>query len=834
MNKLLQDLRYAVRTMRKRPGFTLIAVMTLALGIGGSTAIFTVVDAGLLRGLPYKSADRLYHIWENTPQKEFPQREFSYPDYQDYQQNQVFEEIGAYTGGGGIMSGRGEPERVFAPMASANFFKVLGVDPVLGRVFQAGEDKRGAARVVVLTYGMWQRRFGGDANVIGQGLTINGEGYEVIGVLPANFQFALRTADVWRPYQPTDNQLTRRFMHGTNLIGRLKPGISPEQAQSELAVIAKRIEQEHQQSHAGTGVKLVPLQEQFVGQVRPILLVLLAAVGFVLLIACANVASLLLTRSLSRQKEIAIRAALGANRWRVVRQMLTESVLLSLVGGAAGVLIAYWGVDALVATLPDTQLNALPFLKSLRIDSNILLFSLGLSLLTGIIFGLAPAIQSSRPDLNEVLKEGGRTTGGGARHRLRSVLVTTEIALAVVLLVGAGLMMKSLLRLLQSNIGFNAQNVLTMTVAVPPSKYTDAARQNDFFDRLQQRVQSLPGVIGSGTVNILPLQGGNTTRFIVEGDPVPPPGQEIEANTRVVSESYFQTLGVPLVGGRMFDSRDSANANPAPAASPAPAARPAVNANPAATVPNTPGVVIIGKSAADKIFPGRDPVGRKIVYPAVQGLSDVIVGVISDVKIGGLDDPIRPVLYYPFRRFAGTGTNLVVRTTADPTTLAGAIRSETRDLEPDVALFNMRSMEQVIDESPAAFLRRFPAMLIGIFAVVALLLASIGIYGVVSYSVSQQTHYIGVRMALGAQTSDIVKMVLRQGLGLTLAGIAIGVVAALALMRLLSSLLFEVRTTDLTTFAVVTGTLFVVALIACYIPARRATRVDPLLALRYE
>ncbi len=824
MNKLLQDLRYAIRSMRKRPGFTLIAVMTLALGIGGSTAIFTVVDAGLLRGLPYKSSESLYHIWEVTPQKGFGQREFSYPDYQDYQQNQAFE-IAAYTGGGGIMSGRGEPERVFAPSASANFFSLLGVEPFLGRTFQPGEDKQGAPRVTVLTYGLWQRRFGGDPNIVGQALTINGESYTVVGVLPASFQFALRNADLWQPYQPTQAQLTRRFMHGTNLIGRLKPDVSPAQAQSELSVISKRIEQEHNQSHAGTSVKLVPLQEQFVGQVRPILLVLLAAVGFVLLIACANVASLLLTRSLSRQKEVAIRAALGANRWRVVRQLLTESILLSLVGGAVGLLIAYWGVDALVATLPDSQLNALPFLKSLRLDSNILAFSFGLSLLTGLVFGLAPAIQSSRPDLNEVLKEGGRTTAGGAKHRLRSVLVTTEIALAVVLLVGAGLMMKSLLKLLQSNVGFNPQNVLTMTVAVPPGKYDDAPKQIAFYDRLKERVESLPGVSGSGTVNVLPLQGGNTTRFYVDGDPIPPPGQEIEANIRTVNESYFQSLGVPLISGRMFDDRDQATAPP-----------PNTQGNPqgANAQAATPGVVIIGKTLADIVFAGRDPIGRKLAYSSAGGPPDVIVGVVGDVKIGGLDEALKPVLYFPFRRFPGVSTNLVVRTDGDPTALVAAIRNETRALEPEVAIFNVRSMEQVIGDSPAAFMRRFPAILIGIFAGVALLLASIGIYGVVSYSVSQQTHYIGVRMALGAQASDILKMVLKQGLTLTLAGMALGAIAAFGLMRLLRSLLFEVQPTDATTFALVLSTLFVVALLACYIPARRATRVDPLIALRYE
>ena len=833
MQKLLLDLRYAIRTMLKRPGFTLIVVMTLALGIGGSTAIFTVVDAGLLRGLPYKSSENLYHIWESTPQKEFAQREFSYPDYQDYQQNQVFEGIAAYTGGGGIMSGRGEPERVFAPAASGNFFSLLGVDPFLGRTFQPGEDKQGAPRVLVLTYGMWQRRFGGDPNIVGQALTINGDSYTVVGVLPASFQFALRNADLWRPYQPTDNQLTRRFMHGTNLIGRLKPGISAAQAQSELSVIAKRIEQEHNQSHAGTGVKLVPLQEQLVGQVRPILLVLLAAVGFVLLIACANVASLLLTRALARQKEVAIRAALGANRWRVIRQLLTESLLLSLAGGIVGLLIAYWGVDALVATLPESQLNALPFLKSLRIDSTILAFSFGLSLLTGIVFGLAPAIQSSRPDLNEVLKEGGRTSAAGARHRLRSVLVTTEVALAVVLLVGAGLMMKSLLKLLQSNIGFNPQNVLTMTVAVPPTKYDDGNKQVAFYDQLRDRVQSLPGVSGSGTVNVLPLQGGNTTRFYIDGDPIPPPGQEIEANIRTVDETYFQTLGVPILAGRAFDERDGEAQRQAAQAQALAQTQAQAGGQTLAPIP-IPGVVIIGKTLADKVFAGRDPVGRRLAFNSFPGQTDLVIGVVGDVKIGGLDEAIRPVIYYPFRRFPGVGTNLMVRTSAEPTALASAIRNETRLLEPDVALFNVRSMEEVVGDSPAAFMRRFPALLIAIFAGVALLLASIGIYGVVSYSVSQQTHYIGIRMALGAQTSDILKMVLKQGLTLALAGMAIGAVAALGLMRLLRTLLYEVQTTDVATFAVVLGTLFVVTLLACYIPARRATKVDPLVALRYE
>ena len=807
MQTLLQDLRYSVRTLIKTPGFALVAVFTLALGIGANTAIFTVVDAALLRGLPYQSPERLYHLWERTPQAEFPQREFSYPDYQDYQQTQVFTALAAYTGGGGTITGRGEPERVFAPSASANFFTMLGVEPLIGRTFQPGEDKPGAERTTVLTYGLWQRMFGGDPAVIGQPLTINGISHTVIGVLPASFQFAFRPADLWLPYLPSEAQLTRRFMHGTNVIGRLEPGTSVERAQSEISAIAARIEREYNQSHAGTGVTLVRLQEQVVGQVRPILLVLLGAVGFVLLIACANLASLLLTRSIARQKEIAIRAALGARAGRLIRQLLTESVMLALAGGAAGLLIASLGVDALVAPLPDAQLNALPFLRSLRIDPKILVFAFGLSLLTGIVFGLVPALQASKVDLLAALKEGGRTSTSAARQRLRGALVITEIALAVVLLVGAGLMMKSLLRLLRVDVGFNPQNVLTMTVALPGAKYSEASRRIAFHEQLKERIMALPGVESSSTVSILPLIGGNTTRFMVEGDPVPAPGQEIEANFRVTGAGYFQTLGIPLIAGRFFDERDKADA---------------------------PGVVVISKTVADRVFAGRDPIGQRLSYGNANNPSDLIVGVVGDVKITGLDDAIKPVLYYPYLQSSSTTTNVVVRTSKDPASLVSALRNECRTLEPGVALFGVGTIEQMINDAPAAFLRRFPAFLIGIFAAVALLLATVGIYGVVSYSVSQQTHDIGVRMALGARATDILKMILKQGLTLALLGLVIGVLAALALTRLLRSLLFEVQTSDPVILGLVAGLLVIVALLACYIPARRATKVDPMIALRYE
>jgi putative ABC transport system permease protein len=573
-----------------------------------------------------------------------------------------------------------------------------------------------------------------------------------------------------------------------------------------LSVIAGRIEQQHKESHANTQATLNTLQEEVVGTVRPVLFVLLAAVGFVLLIACANVASLLLTRSLARQKEVAIRSALGANRWRVIRQLLTEAVMLSVFGGVVGLSIAYWGTPALVAALPQAQLNAMPFLKSLQIDVTILAFSFGLSLVTGVLFGLAPALQTSRLDLNEVLKEGGRTSSFASSHRLRSAMVVSEIALAVVLLIGAGLLMKSLYRLLETNVGFKSDNLLTMTVILPMKKYTEAAQNINFNDQLRERIAALPGVSGAGTVNILPLNGGNTTRFFVEGDPVPPPGQEVEANIRTVNDTYFQTLGVPLVAGRMFDTSDK---------------------------PDGQGVVIIGKSVADRMFAGRDPIGRKVKYASFDGPGDLIVGVVGDVKITGLDQPIKPVLYYPFRQNASIFANLVVRTNSDPTALAAAVRNEVRSLEPEAAILNVASMDQMISQTPASFMRKFPALLISIFAGIALLLASIGIYGVVSYSVSQQTHFIGVRMALGASPAAILKMIMKEGLWLALLGVGIGVGAAFGLMRLLRDLLFGVSTTDATTFAFVSVTLFVVALLACYLPARRATKVDPLVALRH-
>jgi putative ABC transport system permease protein len=807
---LWQDLRYGLRVLAKKPAFTIIAVITLSLGIGANTAIFTVVNAALLRGLPYHEPERLVHLWETNPHENSHQREASYPDYLDWQANQVFAGMAGYGGGGGfVLEGREANELVVAGRVTANFFAVLGVQPVLGRTFQEGEDQPGAARVVVLSYGGWQRLFGGDQQVLGQTLMLSGNPYTVVGVLPPSFQFAPRgTAEIWTPLVPNEMQRTRRFQHWVNVVARLKPGISVEQAQTGIQLIAQRIASEYPDSHANTTIVLVPLQEQFVGRLKPLLLTLLGAVGFVMLIACANVANLCLVRAAVRQKELAIRAALGAGRLRLLRQMLVESVLLSLLGGAAGLLLARWGVDALIAAIPAEQLNFMPYLRGLSLDSRILFFTFALSVLTGVVFGLAPAWQAAKLDLQGVLKEGGRTAGGITRGRLRNLLVVSELALAVVLLVGAGLMMKSLTRLLKVDPGFNPHNLLTFGISLP-ARYDNDQKIAAFHQELLTRLEAMPGIAGAGTVGVLPLIGGNTTRFYPAGKPKPAPGQEIEANLRDVSTGYFRVVGVPLTVGRYFTERDDAKA---------------------------PGVIIVNQTLAHLVFPQQNAVGQRLIFPGYETQPFEIVGVVGDERVNGLDARITPVVYYPYLQDSplGPASTLVVRTKGDPVSFSNAIRSECRALEPGITIFEVRTMEQIIANTPATFMRRYPALLIGLFAVLALLLASVGIYGVISYTVSQQTHEIGVRIALGAQRRDVLRLVLSHGMLLALIGVGGGLVAALALTRLLQGLLFGVTATDPATFAGVAVLLLTVALLACYLPARRATKVDPLVALRYE
>ncbi|HEV2913008.1 MAG TPA: ABC transporter permease [Pyrinomonadaceae bacterium] len=812
MEELWQDLRYGARMLFRKPGFTSIAVLTLSLGIGANTAIFTVVDAALLRGLPYRDADRLVQVWETRRVGEIKQLDASYPDYLDWgRQPEVVEGICGYTGWGGsfTLTGRAEPERIEGARVTASFFSVLGVAPLLGRTFLPDEDRPQAERTVILSYGLWQRRFGADPNIVGQSLMLDGSDYTVLGVLPSSFQFApMGKAQLWVPLRPTEFQLNRRYMHWLDVIVRLKPGISLEQAQAQMSAISERIERENPDSHTGAGLKLVPLHEQIIGSVGSLLLVLLGAVGCVLLIACANVANLLLLRAAARRQEISIRLALGATRWRIVRQLLSESLLLTLVGGVLGLVLASWGVQLLLAAIPATQLDSMPYLEGLTLNARVFGFTGALSLLTGVVFGLAPAWQSVKLDLQAVLKDSNRTGAGTGRQRFRSLLVVSEIALALVLLVGAGLLIKSTLRLLEVKLGFNPERLMTMQLELPLSRYSDDEQARAFHQQLLARIEALPGVAGVASVNWLPLEGGPVDLLRVEGQPPPPPGEVPKTTTHVVSPNYFRTMGIALVKGRYFTDNDNQS---------------------------SPRVLVINGALAERLFANQDPIGRRVILEGGDERPFEIVGVVDDERVGELDEEAAAaVVYHPFLQEPWTKLNLVVRTAGDPTSIVNAVRGEVHAIDPDLALYSVATMEQLIAERPSTFLRRYPALLMALFAAIALILAAIGIYGVISYSVNQRTHEIGVRMALGAQAGDVLRLIIGQGMVLILFGVAGGVAAALALTRLMRSLLFSVSATDPLTFILVTALLVLVALLACYIPARRATKVDPMTALRYE
>jgi predicted permease len=805
---MFQDLRYGMRILLKKPGFTAIAVITLALGIGANTAILTVVDAALLRSLPYGNPDRLVQIWETRRTAEIKQLDASYPDYIDWsQQSEVIEGICGYTGWGGsfTLTGRSEAERVEGSRVTASFFSVLGIEPILGRTFLPDEDGPSAESTVVLGYTLWKRRFGADPNIVGQTLTLDGSGYTVLGVLPRSFQFApMGKAELWVPLRPSSVQLDRRFLHWLDVIARLKPGVSLEQAQARMSAIAARIEQENPESHTGAGIELVPLHDQLVGSVRSVLLVLLGAAGFVLLIACANVANLLLVRAAARRKEIAIRLALGATRWRLARQLVCESTLLTLAGGAAGLALAMLGVELLIAFVPASQLDSMPYLQGLTINARVFYFTGALSLVTGIVFGLAPAGQSSKLDLQTSLKGVSSTS---PRQHLRGLLVVSEIALALVLLIGAGLMIKSTLRLLEVRLGFRPEGLITMQLELPTARYSNDNQARAFHQQMLERVEALPGVVGAATVNWLPMQSGPGDLLLVEGRTPPAPGAEPKASTRVVSSRYFRTMGVSLLNGRDFTDRDD---------------------------PSSPGVIIINSSLANRLFPGQDPIGHRIIFAGGEPKPYEITGVVDDERVGALDEESASVVYRPYVQEPWTKLNLVVRTPADPQSIVNAVRGEVRALDQDLAIYSVTTMEQLIDDTQSVFLRRYPALLMAVFAAIALILATVGIYGVISYSVSQRTHEIGIRMALGAPRRKVLIMVLGDGMAKVLAGIALGLAGALVLTRVMSNLLFEVTPTDPMTFVSISLLLTVVALLACWIPARRATRVDPMAALRDE
>jgi putative ABC transport system permease protein len=809
MQTLWQDLRYGARMLMKNPGFTLIAVLTLALGIGANTAIFSVVNRVLLFRLPYKDAGRLVMVWGSNPQQGADIDLVSPADLADWRaQNTVFEDLAATTDAQYNLTGMGEPELLIGYSLAANFFQAAGVQPALGRAFTPEEDRAGAPGVVILSHRLWQRRFGGDPNAVGRSVTLNGNPYMVIGVMPAGFQHPQRS-ELWTPLRLNSlnaNQANDRSFRNLRVVGRLKSGVTLEQAQMEMSRIARRLADQHPDTNAGQSVKIVSLREQYAGDIKPTLLALLGAVGFVLLIACANVANLLLARSTARRREIAVRTALGAWRGRLIRQFLTESVLLSLVGGALGLLLTLWSANLLVALFPNNVDNLdIPVVETIPIDGRVLGFSLLISLLTGVIFGLAPAWQASKQDLSQALKEGGaNTTAGMSGRRMRGLLVVSEMALAVLLLIGAGLMIKSFWRLLQGDLGLNPKNVLTMEVMLSPQKYGDGGQRRAFLQDVMRRIESLPGVERAGATNFLPLTGfWGVASFSIEGRPAPRPNEEPSADNRVVTERYFRTMGIRLLRGREFDERDREGAPP---------------------------VVIINETMARRYWPNEDPIGARINLG--QGSRAEIVGVVNDVKSFGLEEKTHPDIYRPYAQAPFRLIAFAVRAGGDPLSLVAAVKNAIYAVDKDQPVFKVITMEKLAAESIT--LRRVSMLLVGGLSALALVLAAIGIYGVTSYTISQQRREIGLRLTLGAQASDVLKLVIAGGMKPALFGMIIGLLASFALTRLIKGLLFGVSATDPATFIAISILLGGVALVACWIPARRATKVDPMVALRHD
>ncbi len=803
IESFVMDLRYGMRSLLKKPGFTLTAVIALALGIGANTAIFSVINGVLLRSLSYANPEKIVMLWEGNVARARAQNVVSPANFLDWQKASTsFEYMAAawdtrlnITGGGG------EPEEIEAQRVSAPFISVLGVQPLLGRSFVADEDRPGGNLVVVLSHGLWQSRFAGDPAIIGKQATISGRTFTVVGVMPPDFYFLNTQVQAWTPLAldpAIDYRQSGRFLR---TVARLKPGVPLQQAQAELNGIAKQLEEAYPSFNKGWGVNVVPVHEQIVGDIRPILIVLLGAVAFVLLIACANVANLVLARAAARHKELALRAALGASRTRLVRQMLTESVLLSLMGGVVGVALAYGGIQLLIAFGPDN----IPRLREITIDPRVLGFTFFVSLVTGVLFGLLPALQASRADLNDALKEGARGSSTGGGRAFRNIFVVAEVSLALVLLVGAGLMIRSFLQLHKVQAGFSAENVLTMRVQLPMAKYPEAQQRAQFFEQARERVATLPGVKAVGAINFLPLTGlASSTSFNVEGRPEADAGEAPGTEVRVVTPNYFTAMGIPLLKGRVLDEHDGADSR----------------------------VLVINETMAKKFFPNEDPIGKRLIVSWDPKVADEIVGVVADIKEYALDRDANPAIYWPHPREPYQFMNLIVRASTDPMPLAGAVQKEIRAIDPDQPVANVRTMKQVIAKSIAR--PRFNTLLLTIFAGIALVLASVGLYGVMNYSATQRTHEVGIRMALGATRADIMRLVVGNGMLLTLIGIVIGVVASWGLTRVMQSFLFGVGATDAVTFTAVSALLVAVALVANYIPARKATRVNPVLALRYE
>jgi putative ABC transport system permease protein len=806
MEALLQDIRYSARTLLKKRGFTVVAVLTLALGIGANSAIFTVVNAVLLRPLPYEGADRLVMINQTRPHAQKDDGNVSDANFLDFKnRNDLFESMAAEVYWNFNLTGGDQPVRIEGAKVSASFFSVLKTSPEMGRAFSEEEDRPGSDDVVVISHRVWESQFGADPGALGRSVIIDTRPTTVIGIMPRDFNYPTHKTDMWKPVAFDPNNLTRG-MNMYRVIARLKPGATVEQASSQVEAIAARLAQEHPEDNAGVGARVVSLYEQTVGDIRPAFLILLGAVGLVLLIACANVANLMLARSAAQSREVAIRTALGASRLRLIRQLLTESMLLAVAGGALGLLLALWGVDFLIALSPED----IPRVSEISTDARALLFMLGVSLLTGVIFGLAPALQSSKVDLHACLKEGGRGSTAGSGHRLRKALVVAEVAIALVLLVGAGLLIKSFVQLRSLDTGYDATNLLTLPVWLSSPRYEEPQPQADFARQASERIRSLPGVEAVGAALFLPLGGaqGNVD-VMAEGRPPAERGQEPQGSINIVTPGYFGAMGIPLLAGRDFteqETRDSA------------------------------AVAIINEAMARELWPGEDAVGKRAALGEPESQDDylTVVAVVKDVRQATLNEEPKPEIYLSYLQspVAFPLMTLVVRTADSPASLVNPVRAEILAVDKDLPVYDVKTMEERLWDSVET--ERFQLLLLTIFAGVALALAAVGIYGVISYSVSERTHEIGIRMALGARQSSVLKMVLGQGLTLTLAGVAIGVGLALAATRLIAGLLYGVSATDPVTFVGVSALLVMVAALACFVPARRATKVDPMIALRCE
>ncbi|HSB08445.1 MAG TPA: ABC transporter permease [Blastocatellia bacterium] len=801
---MIQDLRFGFRMLRRQPGFTLVAVLTLALGIGANTAIFSVVNALLLRPLPYMEPDRLVLLSERS--REGERLDVAYPNFADWRERaHSFVGMAAAYYASFTLTGVEKSSRLEAGVSNCNFFQLLGVNPQLGRLFTEADDHYGAARTVMLSHELWQTRFGGEPDLIGKTILLSGDSYTVIGVLPRRFEY-LEAADLYVPVglflgpdSPLLNRGNTTYLHA---VARLKPGVTVEQANREMAALGQQLAQEYPAVNAGKSAQAEPLHDVMSESVRQSLWVLLGAVGFILLIACINVANLLLVRAAERQKELAVRQALGAGRLRIVRQLLSESLLIAALGGASGLLVGDWMLRGLLRLAPPE----IPQLSRIGLDQTVLLFTFGISVATSFLCGLLPAMQSSKTDLQTALKEGGRSTTG-ARQGMRKALLIAEVSLSLVLLVGAGLLVRSMYNLLHVDLGFNADNLLTMRVSLSDRKYDPSVRRR-FYDECLARVGAVPGVRSVALAMSVPIRGASWDRvFIAFDKPVPSRADLPRSDYIPVSRDYFETMGMRLLRGRSITAADTAESTP---------------------------VVVINETLARRIWPGEDPIGKRLKpgYPESDEPWCEVIGLVNDVKFNGVERETSMQTYLPYPQEPRTGVGLVVRTHGEPLAAAASVEQAIHSIDRDPPVYSIWTMDQLLGNSLAQ--RRLTMVLLGSFAALALLLASVGVYGVTSYAVRQRTHELGIRMALGAQARDALTLILAQGLKLTLLGIALGLGAALALTRWMESLLFGVRPTDPLTFAAIAAALFCVALLACWVPARRATKVDPMVALRHD